>query len=548
MTHKKVYLLTALVITFTISACNPLESNNSSQTPASENPANLQQTPPPPTIPLVAKVIQTPQELPLCDSTFEGAVYYIFETETLQGCLVNKWTPFTLSGSEGIMGEQGSTGPQGLDGSNGIDGEDGTACTGVETTNGIIIRCGGVTIDTLTHGRDGANGADGHSCIVSEEFAEGVVISCTTGSSDTLFHGTQGAQGQEGTMGTQGIPCTIVERLELGFVIECGEGPRDTLYHGTQGINGTQGTKGINGTNGTNGTNFLSGIDQPLFEEGSEGDTYLDVETGIHFIKENNGWSILNITYDLETISLDYLLEAEALPYNIMRSGASYIDIVNAGFSDLSSLSGAFTDNRDNTTYEWIKIGSQTWMAENLNYSGHNDLHEKTFSTGHCYDSADRSTQTNCNTYGRLYTWTEAMELTSQYLTENYSTTDNRNGVCPEGWHLPTAIEYETLEHYASNYFRDTTSDNIVTASLKSTSTTWGNERGTNLFGFAALPAGTQTTSSSIELNVTAYMWTATNKDPTKAMVIKIDRNPTGVNQLGLGKTYEGSVRCILTE
>ncbi|MGL1934599.1 MAG: hypothetical protein OCD01_06245 [Fibrobacterales bacterium] len=550
MTLKKVYSLTTLVITLTISACNPLESTTSSpKTQPTSSTTVLGPTPPPSTIPLVAKIIQTPQELPLCDGTFEGAVYYIFETETLKGCLEGQWTPFTIAGSEGSKGDQGTDGPQGIEGAQGIDGEDGTPCTGVETQDGIIMSCNGAIIDTLIHGKDGKDGIDGHSCTVTEELEEGIVISCTTGSIDTLYHGEQGGQGKQGITGTQGISCTIVERIDTGLIIECGEGPRDTLYHGTSGSDGTDGRNGTNGNDGANGASFLSGIDQPLPEEGTEGDTYLDVETGVHFTKESDGWHILNVRYDLEIISLDYLLEAEALPYNIMRSGASYKDIVNAQFTDLSSLTGTFIDGRDNATYKTIKIGTQTWMADNLNYSGPTIEHEKTFTIGHCYGSTDPKVTTNCDTYGRLYNWAEAMELTNQYLDDNYITTDNRNGICPEDWHLPTASEYETLEQYATNYFGDTATNSIITASLKSTSSLWNNQPGSDLFGFGALPGGMQTTNgTSAELNVTAYHWSATNRAPNKATMVKLDINSTGVVQLDYLKSNKGSVRCILTE
>jgi uncharacterized protein (TIGR02145 family) len=72
-------------------------------------------------------------------------------------------------------------------------------------------------------------------------------------------------------------------------------------------------------------------------------------------------------------------------------------------------------DSRDNRTYKTVIIGSQIWMAENLNYS--------TASGSWCYDD----NKDNCQKYGRLYDWQTAIN------------------VCPIGWRLPSKSDFETL-------------------------------------------------------------------------------------------------------
>jgi len=79
---------------------------------------------------------------------------------------------------------------------------------------------------------------------------------------------------------------------------------------------------------------------------------------------------------------------------------------------------GSFTDNRDNETYNWIRLGDQTWMAENLAYDSE---------IGSCAYDNDES---NVAKYGRLYNWEMAQE------------------VCPDGWHLPSQEEWDTFLSY----------------------------------------------------------------------------------------------------
>ena len=117
---------------------------------------------------------------------------------------------------------------------------------------------------------------------------------------------------------------------------------------------------------------------------------------------------------------------------------------------------GVMIDSRDGQTYKTVTIGTQVWMAENLNYETTNS---------YCYDD-DPS---NCSKYGRLYTWAAATTA------------------CLIGWHLPSDDEWNTL-------FTAVGGDSIAGKMLKSAGG-WNDNygtsgNGTDTYAFSALPAG----------------------------------------------------------
>ncbi|PWJ71956.1 MULTISPECIES: FISUMP domain-containing protein [unclassified Fibrobacter] len=107
---------------------------------------------------------------------------------------------------------------------------------------------------------------------------------------------------------------------------------------------------------------------------------------------------------------------------------------------------GEMTDTRDNKTYKTVKIGDQVWMAENLNY-----YYNKGTAKSYCYGGIEA----NCEVTGRLYTWAAAIDSVALAndadnpqtcgYGENCTLPTVVQGVCPEGWHLPSYDEWQTL-------------------------------------------------------------------------------------------------------
>lgn len=168
---------------------------------------------------------------------------------------------------------------------------------------------------------------------------------------------------------------------------------------------------------------------------------------------------------------------------------------------------GEITDSRDGKTYKTIIIGSQCWMAQNLDVgtkiSG-TDQTDNNEIEKYCYDD----NESNCILYGGLYQWNEMMQ---------YVTTDKTRGICPAGWHLPGDKEWKQLEMFLgmSQYDADKESyrgtdegGKLKEAGFEH----WKNPNlgATNSSGFTALPAGVRSTTGFFDLGLTARFWTST--------------------------------------
>lgn len=156
---------------------------------------------------------------------------------------------------------------------------------------------------------------------------------------------------------------------------------------------------------------------------------------------------------------------------------------------------GELTDARDGQVYRTVEIGDQTWMAENLNYAYMPDT------LSFCYnDSAEY-----CEKYGRLYTWSAAMDSAARFSENGKGCSVEQTGrpscgkfpvrgICPEGWHLPSDYEWQMLDTFVTKKIGTVDSVGFALKSRsgwRSYSSKDGN--GSDAFGFCVLPAGMKT-------------------------------------------------------
>lgn len=152
-----------------------------------------------------------------------------------------------------------------------------------------------------------------------------------------------------------------------------------------------------------------------------------------------------------------------------MRTLTFLIITAISSINVFAQQTGSFTDTRDGNTYKTVKIGNQTWMAENLKYTNcssciqitDNNAWMNSNNNGWCYYNNDKN---NASEYGVLYQWE---------IAEN---------VCPTGWHLPSEQDWTSLINYLGG------SEDAYPKLLSKND--WGVKTTTNSSGFNALPSG----------------------------------------------------------
>ena len=214
------------------------------------------------------------------------------------------------------------------------------------------------------------------------------------------------------------------------------------------------------------------------------------------------GWWSANVSeYKTVDAKANYELRNKAYDYFILSNNITHSNLAKK--SDSRSVRCVqdkrvrITDPRDGKTYKIVQIGTQTWMAENLNYEtegskcfgegGQSIVYERDEKGRYKNNILEKITlpenevQANCAKYGRLYNWNTAAK-----------------GICPSGWHLPTNEEWETLENFVGG-------KKIAGEKLKAMSGWNRNGNGTDNYGFSALPAGGSDTTSTTETTSTNY-------------------------------------------
>ncbi|MCQ2369325.1 MAG: hypothetical protein MJ007_02480 [Paludibacteraceae bacterium] len=231
------------------------------------------------------------------------------------------------------------------------------------------------------------------------------------------------------------------------------------------------------------------------------------------------------------------------------------------------------------SSYSTVWIGGQNWMAENLRCDKYDTeseaynaswLTDNTIPTSEWYtdtpyytDASDKSkwdkdydyydnlTDAQVKKLGYLYNWAAAVGVADGYDYGTKPFSGNRQGICPNGWHVPSRAEWQTLYDYI--YSDKSLTSNEVGKYLKTTSG-WYDEgepeeypQGLDSYGFAALPAGHGYGSSVSSVGGITFFWTATPDEvhSYSAYTRHLDYDNDYLDGCGDYKGYGQSVRCL---
>lgn len=342
--------------------------------------------------------------------------------------------------------------------------------------SGVKILCNGDSIGVLLNGVDGANGKSAY------EIAKAGGYKGTEAEWLESLNGADGVNGTDGKNGANGK--SAYEIAKAGG------------YTGTEAewLESLKGADGANGTDGKNGANGKSAYE--LAKAGGYMGTEADWLESLKGADGTNGQS----AYELAKAGGYTGTEAEWLESLKGANGksCSFDNVCGSIFltcGDDKFLLGfdstymMLTDKRDQKSYRTVLIGEQCWMAENLNFD--DSLSYPVLKNGsRCLNDLSDS----CEKYGRLYSWSVAVDSAGFFSDNAEGCGQNKScspvypvrGICPEGWHLPTDAEFETLiSAVGGNETVIPTGGTSAYKALRST-----RRGGTNSSGFNALGGG----------------------------------------------------------
>jgi len=235
----------------------------------------------------------------------------------------------------------------------------------------------------------------------------------------------------------------------------------------------------------------------------------------------------------LTVLLIAFSLNAQNKNMTIYHTGGTKTVVdISATDSIVIFICGASKVSYGGKDYNTVLIGDQCWLKENLDIgtmilNSVNSTQSNSEIEKYCYNNDPN----NCTTYGGLYQWQEAMQ---------YATNEGARGICPEGWHIPSLAEFNTLNESVGG---DGNSLKAVGQGIQP------NGLGTNISGFSGLLAGNKEPypgSYFFHLTLYGHFWSSSKdiNNNVDHLVLYYDSS-TITNHIGIFSTYGFNVRCL---
>ena len=200
---------------------------------------------------------------------------------------------------------------------------------------------------------------------------------------------------------------------------------------------------------------------------------------------------------------------------------------------------GTPTVTYEGQIYNTVQIGTKCWFKENLNVGtmipGSQEMTNNSIIEKYCYNNDPA----NCATYGGLYQWNEMMQY--------YHPAGDLQGICPDGWHLPTDAEWTILTDFLGGEL-EAGGKMKATGTFEAGTGLWyaPNTGATNESGFTALPGGYRSgTGNFYDMGFFADFWSSTESNTDAAWLRFLYYLYAGVDANDGYKYLGFSSRCL---
>lgn len=260
-------------------------------------------------------------------------------------------------------------------------------------------------------------------------------------------------------------------------------------------------------------------------------------EVGYPFVTEINGDGNWN-----SIVTRSQFAQYDPTMYNLIDSrfnsslnvpgcihGTDYVP-----WQDPSINCGTTVSDIDGNIYNVVRIGNQCWLEENLKttrFKNGNPIQNVTDNTGWSNATGPvwcnyENSSSNGSTHGKLYNW---------------DAIGNSSGICPDGWHVATREEWQSLIQHSASLGSGTA------GALKSLNL-WDepNDGATNETGFNAIPAGLRESDGTFhDLTHRAIFWTSTQLGSEEAYCFQMWSNGDFTQEVGYDRSKGHSCRCV---